>query len=67
MVSPIITVSLLSVLAVASPVAEKSEAEASTTLNVPAIANILPADTPLVGLVNTKVDAWAALSRFLFI
>ncbi|MBU7585828.1 MAG: DUF3352 domain-containing protein [Nostoc sp. TH1S01] len=64
MVSPIITVSLLSVLAVASPAAETSEAEASTTLNVPAIANILPADTPLVGLVNTKVEAWAALNRF---
>ncbi|MBD2496500.1 DUF3352 domain-containing protein [Nostoc sp. FACHB-280] len=64
MVSPIITVSLLSVLAVASPVAEKSEAEASTTLNVPAIAKILPADTPLVSLINTKVDAWADLNRF---
>ncbi|MBE9208064.1 DUF3352 domain-containing protein [Nostoc sp. LEGE 06077] len=64
MVSPIITVSLLSALAVASPVAETSETAASTTSITPAIANILPADAPLVGLVNTKVDAWTALNRF---
>ncbi|GBE92969.1 DUF3352 domain-containing protein [Nostoc cycadae] len=64
MVSPIITVSLLSALAVVSPAAETSEPAASTASTTPAIANILPADTPLVGLVNTKVDAWTALNRF---
>lgn len=64
MVSPIITVSLLSALAVTAPAAETSEPAASTTPNTPAIANILPADTPLVGLVNTKVEAWASLNRF---
>ncbi|MBE9004998.1 DUF3352 domain-containing protein [Fortiea sp. LEGE XX443] len=63
MVSPIITVSLLSALAVVSPVAETSEPTASTT-PAPAIANILPADTPLVGLVNTKAEAWTSLNRF---
>lgn len=64
MASPIIIVSLLSALAVTSPVAEKSESAVSTTVSTPAIANILPADTPLVGLVNTKVDAWTSLNRF---
>ncbi|MCC5637477.1 DUF3352 domain-containing protein [Nostoc sp. CHAB 5844] len=59
--SPIITVSLLSALAVVSPAAETSEPAASTT---PAIANILPADTPFVGLVNTKPEAWTSLNRF---
>ncbi|MBD2437713.1 DUF3352 domain-containing protein [Nostoc sp. FACHB-110] len=62
MLSPIITVSLLSAVAIASPVAQTSEpAAAEPTV---ASANILPADTPLVGLVNTQATAWESLNRF---
>jgi Protein of unknown function (DUF3352) len=61
MLSPIITVSLLSAVAIASPVAQTSEPTASPK---DAIANILPADTPLVGIVNTKAAAWTSLNRF---
>ncbi|MBD2445814.1 DUF3352 domain-containing protein [Nostoc sp. FACHB-152] len=59
--SPIITVSLMSALAISSPVAQTSEPTAPPQV---AIANILPADTPLVGLVNTKAAAWTSLNRF---
>jgi hypothetical protein len=59
--SPIISVSLMSALAIASPATQKSEPTAPPQV---AIANILPADTPLVGLVNTKAAAWGSLNRF---
>lgn len=54
------TLSLLSALTVASTykVAQPSAVPA------PAVSNILPADLPLVVMVNTKPEAWRALSRF---
>ncbi len=60
MALPIATLSLLAALTVA-PVQAPSEKPPSS---VPVIANVLPADTPLIGLVNTKKETWATLSRF---
>ncbi|WGV28137.1 DUF3352 domain-containing protein [Halotia branconii] len=60
MALPIATLSLLAALTVA-PVQEPTEKPPSS---IPMIANVLPTDTPLVGLVNTKKATWATLSRF---
>ncbi|RCJ18920.1 hypothetical protein A6770_32510 [Nostoc minutum NIES-26] len=60
MILPVATLSLLSALTVA-PVPEMSQPSPSQT---PAVTNILPANTPLVGLINTKGKTWATLNRF---
>jgi hypothetical protein len=60
MVLPIATLSLLAALIVA-PVQETTQQPPSSA---PIIANVLPDDTPLVGLINTKKATWANLSRF---
>lgn len=61
---PLLALPLLSVTAPTYQVAQ-SPPKASITIEFhPAIADILPADTPLVGLVNTKVADWNALNRF---
>lgn len=60
MILPVATLSLLSALTVA-PVPEIRQPSSSPT---PAVANILPANTPIVGLINTKGKTWASLNRF---
>ncbi len=55
-VFPLLALPLLSVTAPTYQVAQSSPNSS--------VADILPADTPLVGLVNTKVADWNALSRF---
>ncbi|BAZ52406.1 hypothetical protein NIES4103_50670 [Nostoc sp. NIES-4103] len=60
MILPVSTLALLSTLTVGS-VPETTKPSLTST---PAVANILPADTPIVGLVNTKGESWAKLNRF---
>ena len=60
MILPVTTLALLSTLTLA-PLPETTEPSLSSTA---AVANILPADTPVVGLVNTKGETWASLNRF---
>lgn len=60
MILPVATLSLLSALTVA-PVPEMTQPSPSPSVSV---ANILPVDTPFVGLISTKGKTWATLNRF---
>ncbi|MBW4617020.1 MAG: DUF3352 domain-containing protein [Desmonostoc vinosum HA7617-LM4] len=60
MLLPAATLSLLSTLTVAA-VPETNQPSLSSGAIV---ANVLPADTPLVGLVNTRAETWKTLGRF---
>lgn len=56
---PIATLSLVSALTVAP-----YEIAQQTRPPAPAVTTVLPADAPLVGMINTKAEAWGTLGRF---
>ncbi len=56
---PVATLSLVSALTVAP-----YEIAHPTPPPAPAVTTVLPADAPLVGMINTKAEAWGTLGRF---